>query len=207
MCRVLSFLAMVAVTFSMGCGKSAPPKFDTPEAAFTAFKEATEAEDWQTAVNCLTADSQTMMADGLILGVSFSTGGDEQKEKDVAALLKKHGIDLDAEPPAAKDGPGMPEISAGVTDKPALISDLMAWLKKNKDGGNFIQLKKIGKVTVDGDKATAMVETENGQRPIAFVRVDGGWLLSMTDEAGPGGRRGADFDAETVEPSSDATGA
>jgi hypothetical protein len=186
--RVSSLVAVVAVAFTLGCGKSAARKFDTPEAAFKAFQEATEAADWQTAANCLTADSQTMMADDLILGVSFSTGGDEQKEKDVAALLKKHGIDLDAEPPAAKGGAGMPEISAAVKDKPALISDLMTWLKQNKDGGGtFLQLKKIGKVSVDGDKATAMVETDNGQRPIAFVRVDGGWLLSMDEDRGRGG--------------------
>src|SRR5262245_31883166 len=145
MCRVSSLIAIVGVMFSWGCGKSAATKFDTPEAAFKAFQEATEAEDWQTAANCLTADSQTMMADGLILGVSFSTSGDEQKEKDVAALLKKHGIDLDADPPAAKQGTGMPEISASLKDKPALISDLMAWLKKNKGGGEFaFQIKQMG---------------------------------------------------------------
>ena len=90
MCRVFSVVAVAVVVFSSGCGKSAATKFDTPEAAFQAFQTATEAEDWPTAANCLTAESQTMMADGLILGVSFSTGGDAQKEKEVAALLKKH---------------------------------------------------------------------------------------------------------------------
>jgi hypothetical protein len=206
MCRVLSLVAIVALAFTSGCGKSAATKFDTPEAAFQAFQDATAAEDWQTAANCLTAESQTMMADGLVLGVSFSTGGDAQKEKDVAALLKKHGIDLDAEPPAAKDGPGMPEISASVKDKPALISDLMAWLKKNKDGGGFaLQLNKIGKVTIDGDKATAMVETDRGQRPIAFVRADGGWLVSMDEDRGGAGRPSLDPDdmpAASSEPGS-----
>jgi hypothetical protein len=188
MCRVLSLVAIVAVAFSAGCGKSATAKFDTPEAAFAAFQEATEAEDWPTAANCMTADSQTMMADTLILGASLSTGGDAQKENDVKALLKKHGIDLDAEPPAAKQGAEMPAISASVNDKPALINDLMVWLKRNKDSGSvFVQVKKIGKVTINGDKASAMVGTNDGQSPMAFVRVDGGWLISMAEGRGPGG--------------------
>jgi hypothetical protein len=202
MCRVLNVVAIVALAFSGGCGKSAATKFDTPEAAFEAFQEATEAEDWQTAAHCLTPDSQAMMADSLVLLVSFSAGTDDQKQKEVAALLKKHGMDLDADPgPAAKSGEGDIEISAAVKDKPALIGELMAWAKKNKGSDDFaLRLKNIGKVTVDGDKASAMVETDRGQRPIGFVRGDGGWLVSMTDDAGRAGRPDFDPDADINTP-------
>ena len=219
MCRLRVLAAMSMVAFLAGCGKSAATKYDSPEAVFTAFQKATESDDWQTAANCLTAADQSMMADGLIIGASFSTMGDANKEKDITALLKRHGVDLDQknEPPSPGPGGEMPSPSDKIKDKPALIADLMAWLKKNAagDGGPEIALKKLEQLKVDGDRATGTVETAHGNRPIEFHRVDGGWLISMEGgrprgggglDAGPGVKAfdGPDFPSEKTSDSSPA---
>ena len=63
--RLLIVFAVVGL--AAGCGDSAPQKFNSPEAAFKAFQDAVNDEDWKTAANCMTTESQAMMADGLVL--------------------------------------------------------------------------------------------------------------------------------------------
>jgi hypothetical protein len=184
--RALALFALIA--WAAGCGQGSTRKFDSPEAAFKAFQEATEAEDWQAAARCLTPESQAMMADGLIFGASFATLGDPEKEKELEQLLKRYEIDMDAEPkePQDKDPSAMPSFVADVENKPALIEDLFAWLKKNSTGGGpSFEIKKLGEVKIDGDEATAMAETEDGDKPIEFRRVDGGWLIHLPSDRGP----------------------
>lgn len=184
--RILALFALMA--WAAGCGKGNTSKFDTPEAAFKAFQTASEAEDWQAAARCLTPESQAMMADGLIFAASFATLGSTEKEKELEQLLKNHKIDMDAEPkaPKDKDAAAMPSFVAEVEDKPALIEDLFGWLKKNSSSrGPSFDVKKLGEVKTDGDKATALAETEDGDKPVEFRRVDGGWLIHLPSGGGP----------------------
>jgi hypothetical protein len=189
MCRVQVLAAMSVLALLAGCGKSAATKYDSPEAVFKAFQSATEEGDGVAVANCLTADDQAMMADGLIIGASFSTMGDSNKQKDLTALLKRHDIDLDAEGPLMDPAAGKMSASDKIKDKPALIGDLMTWLKENADddGGFNVQVKKLDQLKVDGDRATGVVETDRGNRPVEFHRVDGGWLLSLEGDRPRGG--------------------
>jgi hypothetical protein len=186
----LRALAVFALTvWATGCGQGSTRKFDTPEAAFNAFQEAAKSEDWQAAARCLTLESQEMMADGLIFAASFATLGNKEKEKELDDLLKRHKIDINAEPKesADKDPTAMPSFVADVENKPALIEDLFAWLEKNssgKGGPNF-EVKKLGEVKIDGDQAASMAETDGGDKPVEFRRVDGGWLVHLPSGPGP----------------------
>lgn len=50
------------------------------------------------------------------------------------------------------------------------------WMKENADGSSkpgFPKFGELDKVTVDGEKATAQVDTKRGWRPIEFRKVDG----------------------------------
>ncbi|REJ93151.1 MAG: hypothetical protein DWQ34_11850, partial [Planctomycetota bacterium] len=55
-----------------------PRGFDTPEAAFLAMRDAVGEKDWEQAVDCLTDESQEMMAGGLVLvaGLMAALGGE-----------------------------------------------------------------------------------------------------------------------------------
>ncbi|MEX2142532.1 MAG: hypothetical protein WD894_24980 [Pirellulales bacterium] len=183
-----AFALFGLLAWAAGCGKGTTSKFDTPEAAFNAFQKAMEAEDWQAAARCLTPESQATMADGLIFGSSFATFGDTEKAKDLKQLLKRYEIDMDAEPkePADKDAAAMPSFVADVENKPALIEDLFAWLNKNSTSGSpTFEIKNLGEVKIDGDEATAMAETERGDQPVEFRKVDGGWLIHLPNGGGP----------------------
>jgi hypothetical protein len=189
MCHARLLIVIVVAGLAAGCGDSAPQKHNSPEGVFKAFQDAVNDEDWKTAANCMTTESQAMMADGLVLAALFGTGGDAAKEKEVTQMLKGHGIDLDAEPPAGGPGNGkMPSPSDTVKDRPALIADLMAFVKKNADkkGGPDFRLQNLSNLKVDGDRATGTVEAQRGEEPIEFVRVDGSWLISMPGGRGPG---------------------
>jgi hypothetical protein len=181
-----AFALFALTVWATGCGKGSTTKFDTPEAAFNAFQEAAKSEDWQAAARCLTPESQAMMADGLIFAASFATLGEKEKEKSLEELLKKHKIDMDAEPkePADKDPNAMPSFVAEVENKPALIEDLFAWLEKNssgKGGPNF-EARELGEVKIDGDQATAMADSGD---TVEFRRIDGGWLVHLPSGPGP----------------------
>ena len=90
----------------------------------------------------------------------------------------------------------MPSPSETVKDRPALIADLMTWVKKNadKEGGPDFRLQKLSELKVDGDRATGTAESQRGQESIEFVRVDGSWLMHMPQGRGPGGPGPGDFE-------------
>ena len=97
----------------------------------------------------------------------------------------------------------MGSIAKSAKDKPALIGELFAWLKKNSNGsGSDFRVQELGKVTVDGDHATATVDTGRGKRPIEFHRIEGGWLISMPEGRPPPGSAagGPDFKPFPTEP-------
>jgi hypothetical protein len=181
--RTLATALITTVALTSGCGESstAARSFDSPDAVFSAFQESTKAEDWPGAARCLTAESQAMLADGMIIAASFQTAGDSAKEQDLKAILKRHGIDLDAALSDEASPTGPTSLAASAKDKSALLADVWAWLKKNgkNGGGPDLRMDKLTDVKAEGDQATALADTSRGQRPIEFRRVDGGWLIHL----------------------------
>jgi len=220
---------MIAVAALLGCGRSNPPTqtavtpvlvawqgkpkaaaaraFDTPQAVFQVYHDATHKGDWQAASRYLTPESQAMMADALIMGASFSTADDKKKEADLTQLLKRYGIDLDADPGPAATGSanrgGMPALSARVKNKPAFIGEIGAWQEKNGGGrGPDFRVEKLTALEVKGNSAAGVVQTARGERPIEFHRTNAGWLISLpnrklgaADPVAPAAADGKESDA------------
>jgi hypothetical protein len=70
--------------------------FVTPETVFQAYHEATSKGDWQAAASYLTAESQAMMADALVMAATSSATVDPKKEAGVTQLLRRHGANSNA---------------------------------------------------------------------------------------------------------------
>ncbi len=127
--------------------------------------------------------------------------------KNIDEILKKHGIDEEAMEKMQKKTEGkkpddpkevlalLKEIAAPIKDKPAFIGDMMKALDEMSDddsSGMSFDNATLKDVKVDGDTATATIvkKTDDGEEsdPIAFRKVDGGWLVEIPlDEMGPGG--------------------
>jgi hypothetical protein len=161
--------------------------YDTPQAVYDAFAKASKEKNWKTATALLSRESQSMMAAGMIMGASFMTMGDEAKQKDLEQLLQKHGIDLNEEPPADDQDAGPEALTRPIKDLPTFVGEVAAWMDKQGDGegSGMPEMGKLGEVTVDGDNATASIETEMGPQPIEFHRVDGSWLIHLPMEGPP----------------------
>nr|ACS68541.1 hypothetical protein [uncultured bacterium FLS18] len=189
-------------------GTLAGQQFDTPEAVYAALTEAAKNKDYKTVASLNTTDSQIAMAGGSIFGASFMTAGDENKEKELKELLDRHGIDMDAEeeppddPENATPEAMMKAMTAPIKDLPTFIGEIMAWMDKNSDdaGGGFPEMRELREVTIDGDSANAVLETDMGPRPFEFRKVNGSWLVHIPTE-GAGGDMPPDFD----EPEDDGT--
>ena len=170
-------------------------KFESPESAFAAFVDATKANDWGAAAKLMTPDSQSMLAQSMILGGSFVAGMDESKQKSFSELLKKHGVDLDEEPSPGAAEEGFSSLTKSIEDLPGFIGEIFAWLDENAEGGDsgFPALGDLSDVKIEGEQATATVEADGRSRPIAFQLVEGSWCLHLPP-SGPE-TSGGDFDA------------
>lgn len=151
---------------------------DSPEAAFKAFSRAMQAQDYPRAISVASGESQALLASGLVMEVEFMEIEDNAKKESRDSLLKKHAVDLS----------GPDTLLKSVKDIPALVSELTEWLKENAVGSiqsGFPDFGELGKVTVDGEKATAQVDTKRGWRPIEFRKVDGNWVVHLPKNSSP----------------------
>ncbi len=203
---VLSSFLSIAVATIVGCGSEDPEPsatsdstsseapetkvsttsekkaatFDTPKAAFDAFVQASKAGEWPKVINVLSQESQTMFTASMVMDASFSTT-DKAKQESLDQLLKKHGIDVNAEPEPGDENAGPESLIKSVKDLPALVSELSKWMSENADDSDsgFMEVGELGEVTIDGDIATAQVDSERGMRPIEFRKVDGSWVVHL----------------------------
>jgi hypothetical protein len=101
--------AVVAGGFLVGCGASrAPVQFNTPEECFQFAQKAAQQKDYATAVDCMTEDTQEVMAGIMVtagtmtkalggMAAAFgSEGAEAQKVQDgvqkIDAVLERHGV-------------------------------------------------------------------------------------------------------------------
>jgi len=159
-------------------GESAVQSFETPDAAFAAFAKAMEEDNWGSAVTMITDESQQMIVMGMVIQAGFMTMDDEAKGKELEALFKKHGLDEEV-----VEGPGSEEVDLGelVADLPGFVSELGQWIKANADDSDegFPKMTKLLDVKIEGDAATASVETEMGPQPLEFRKIDGQWKVHL----------------------------
>jgi hypothetical protein len=102
--------AVVAGGLFAGCGdvSRAPVQFNTPEECFQFAQQATQKKDYAAAVDCLTEDSQEVMAGVLVtagtmtkalggMAAAFGAEGDETQQlkqgiQQIDAVLTRHGV-------------------------------------------------------------------------------------------------------------------
>lgn len=193
--------------FPIGCGKKKVPLTastvtsetvvtspdadrgeSTPEAAFEKFQSAAAANDTDSMLDALTEDSLSTVAGGLVFTASFVSAVDPAKGKEIEALMKKHKIDAkndqpDNDQPPAQTGGVFTMIGNGIEDKRAFIAEIGRLLQEdgNQDGFMALGAATLGEISIDGDKATAMMTTTEGLEPIGFRRTGKRWLVDITE--------------------------
>ena len=171
-----------------------PRGFDTPEAAFSAMRDAVGEKDWEQAVDCLTDESQDMMAGGLVLvaGLMAAFGGEEMQG--VQAVFQKHGVDAapsGSSPPGSEPGesPEPPEAPV-IEDKAAFIADLLTELEQVGEGFDEGPAQwgeaELSDLTIEGERAngtlTLLEDGEEKTEEIEFAQVEGRWLVDFSSD-------------------------
>jgi hypothetical protein len=123
----------------------------------------------------------------------------DEMNKQIAKIddvLKKHNVteesmkDLNPmsmgdDPAKAKDA--LLKIGSGIKDKPAFIGEIMTVLEAMNEGEGESPNPIAGKLEnlkTDGDSATGEVVKDDGSKePIAFKKMDGGWLIDLPLDA------------------------
>ena len=164
--------------------ESVVQSFDTPEAVFHVFSQSMQEENWRSAVTMITNESQQMIVMGMVMQASFMTMDDQAKGNELEQLFKKHGLDEEV-----MEAPGEEEVDVNqlVKDLPAFVGDLAEWIKANADDAEegFAKMTKLYDVKIEGDAASALVETEMGPQPMEFRKVEGQWKLHLAMEPPP----------------------
>ena len=189
--RLMVTAALVLGVTLAGC--EAPP-YTTPESTFTIYRNAFAQKDWNTALGCLTPQSQDKVVAGLVFGVATAS----IMNRDAAALLEKHGVDRGqlmgnvmsgalanlADPNAAVEE-GMRQCVDAIADKPAFVGDAMGWLEQNNQqvADNFAvtAAAQLSDVQIDGDTATGKlsVPIAGGRTSLQFKKIGGRWLIDL----------------------------
>jgi hypothetical protein len=197
MTRITCSLALCSILLSLaGCSGSggASGGAATPEAAFDKFTGSMQKKDYPTAMAALTPESQDMMLGMMAIATSFMSAFDPAGGKDAKAILDKHGIkSFDAnmaEPKDPKDA--MKQLTAGVKDKPAAISELMVFMEKSaKDKGGQtgptpgaeLADAKLVDVKVEGASATGSIKMKKDgvdqTQPAKFQKIGEAWFVDL----------------------------
>jgi len=161
---------------------------ETPEAAFAAILQAREKKDWKSVATMLTPESQARMAGSVVAAAEFKAMGGGRKGQELNDLLSRYGVDLrkatDGSPPATL-GEAMAELFKSVDDLPTFIGEVAAWLENNGDTeshGGLAEMQSIEEVKVNGDAASAFLQTDRGRFPVEFRSTSGRWLLHFVDD-------------------------
>jgi hypothetical protein len=209
---VLAALGLIVLGCAGDEGQQGPSG-DSPEAIFQTAKTAIEQKDYPKFAQCLTAESQEMMAGGLVFAggmmKAFSAFGEPDAEQKQAIakideVFKKHGLDPDklqeenSPDPAAGPEEAFAQLSRQIDDKAAFIGEMMKALEGLGDEGQSPAPALAGElvdVKITDDKATAnIVHKQAGEErrdPIEFRKVGDGWLIHMPMEQMQGGPEGS----------------
>lgn len=187
-----------------GPTSSQPSGFETPEAAFAAFQTAAEENDFHGAVAALTPESQQAMAGSLVFALSMIAAFDPDNGEALTKLLEKHGITKEKQqagpPPGLSPDAGpavmMRALGSTTNDPAAFVEAALKWMSESDQGGTSeFAGGTLGSVTVTDNQASAMLTMAEGDKPIEFRRVEGGWLVHLPDEEfGMTGSAGGDME-------------
>ncbi len=170
----------------------------TPQEVFDRVSRANQAGEYAEAFNQLTIASQDEMLAGLLLASSASTlnhdgQADPMRKAELDQISLRYEVGA-VEPP--EDGDVRSAIvaaMASVKDRGRLFQALTRFLERGT--GEPARARWVGLEELDAgeDRATGVLLTlgpdgSEVRQPIAFRRVDGRWLLHITEETTAGGR-------------------
>ena len=204
--RLLSSLlccSMLAVSVSLsGCGSK---KHKSPEAVFEAAKSAMADEDMEGFMNCLTPESQDLLAGSMVMlgtmmkGLAALGGEDADAQQSVSKIgkvLEDHGLTEDAMKKmegADESDPAsaMKRLVEPVKDKAAFVGDMFEVFSGMEDGAavqkDFQFKGTLKDIKIDGDSASAVLEDGGTSDPFHFKKVKGSWLIRLDPSELAGG--------------------
>jgi hypothetical protein len=224
-----AWLCLVSLTpLLAGCGASGGG-YASPEAVAGAAKAAIDKKDFGAFYDCLTEESQDMLAGSAVMVGSMmkmmsgmaAMGGPEaqaeaQKETGpVIAVLEKHGVteealkNANANPATMGDPQAVASLANVVKDKRGFVNDVFTELEKQKKGGPDLSEQFSGELkdlTIDGDRATAKLMTPRGEEELDFRKTADGWKLHIDMQKVGRGAAGPPSEAEAPAPETDAGG-
>jgi hypothetical protein len=201
--RFLYLLAVMMLAAGLfGCGH----RYATPEDVFTARQKALAAKDWRRSLTMLTPESRDfLISSKAIEAVAFKSG-----DKEIAAVLKKHGVDPQRFQLSMSDLAGMnrrdlparvreeqQRLIDAIQDKPGFYADFMAQMDKTgregmakaglpPDSDLVAADTRLSEVTIEGDRArgTASVESAGKeiQTPVGFKKIGRSWYIDLLDD-------------------------
>lgn len=181
--------------------------YRSPEAVFTAARQAAEREDWRGFCGCLTPPSRDLLVGSMVHNVSqiaaarsFASASGlgagqavDAKVQPILDVLQRHRLDDETVQRMAKELPWMPNASdaervdqtlAPIRDRNGFVADMIAAMRQidNSPGVKpFAAQSELTEVKIDGERATGMVvSTADGRESkesIAFQRSGGGWKI------------------------------
>jgi hypothetical protein len=212
--RLLTAALMAAglVTFAVGCGNGkveGNAGGDTPEETFKTATAAFEKEDWKTFCDCMTPESKDTMAVGMatvgMMIQGFAALGGDEADKETAKIketLAKHGLtedffkELEKKEQPNDEAAAMKMMLEPVKDRGQFVADMMGAMQAMGDKGpqagpSMPKDAELKDVKIDGDSAKGSIEFERDGKqqsePIAFKKIDGKWLMDMTQMMKQGG--------------------
>ena len=199
--RLIAASLALATSLLAGCGGG---KFSSPEACFQAIQSAAQRKDIPAMMECLTDESQSVIAGGMVMmgsmmkmmggmaGMGGEGAAEMQKQSDaIAAVLQKHGVTDEAlktvapSPQTGGDPQAIIKVGGLVMNKPAFIGDMYAAMQQFHNGGKFNEELEsqlggtLKDVKINGDAATATIVTASGEDQLDFRNTSAGWKLHI----------------------------
>ncbi|MFH1922127.1 MAG: hypothetical protein ABIP48_19865 [Planctomycetota bacterium] len=166
----------------------------TPQGTFETYREAVVTKDWNTALGCLTPESQDKVVASLVVGLATAS----VMNQEAADVLGKHGVDRgelmgslvggalsNLLSPRDALGEGVKRSVETIADRPAFVDDAMRWLETNSpklaDKLFLAGGAQVSDVEINGDTATGKlsVPLPGGETSIRFKKINGRWLIDF----------------------------
>lgn len=187
----------------LGCGGSGGGGgHASPESVAAAAKKAIDEKDMGAFYDCLTVESQNVLAGTAVMVGSMmklmagmgALGGPEvqaeaqQDAAEMTAILEKHGVTEESlkgaspNPAMMGDPQAISGLADAVQDKRALVHDVFTLLDKLREGDSDMGSQFTGELKdlkIDGDRATAKLMTPRGEEELDFHKTADGWKLHI----------------------------
>ena len=185
----LAILGVLAAAAGYGWHRYSHPAgaYATPEACFAAMTEAREKKDFARCLSCLSPKVQNQQVGWLAFQLQLAAGDNRKRRVQVLDIYEKHnlkGIDVMGlmqihDMPRGKGaGYALDLVGSRVTDKAAFLAETDAVFSDKEKPQEQSEQPGLVDVKIEGDVATANMQSKDGQKlPVFFRRIDRSWLI------------------------------